>query len=90
MSGIIGYMLGEGLLGNSANNTGPLVVDGMGTWSGGTDDMLLGGMGGYTAVDLVIATGVDFAASDRRPHCTVSNKRPHYRAADRRPHYTVS
>lgn len=33
--------------------------------------------------------GIDYAATDSRPHYTATDSRPHYKAADGRPHYTV-
>lgn len=33
--------------------------------------------------------GLDFAASDNRPHFSAINSRPHFAATDNRPHFYV-
>jgi len=87
MSGIVGYMVGEGLLGNPAYDTGPLVTEGMGEWVGDLGDLVVGGLGGFD--EAVVADGVDYAANSRLPHYAAHSRLPHYKAHGRLPHYSV-
>jgi hypothetical protein len=87
MSGIVGYMIGEGLLGNPAYDTGPLVTEGMGEWVGDLGDLIVVGLGGFD--EAVVADGVDYTIADDRPHFELAARRVHFALPDDRPHFTM-